>query len=73
MYTQGSFPALPEIILTAGTAFKPALFELDKKHPVYGTPKFAYFRVKIEFCFRAASSLIANSGSPTVWFPRSRV
>ena len=51
MYAQGSFPALPEIILTAGTAFKPALFELDKKHPVYGTPNLPILESKSNFVF----------------------
>jgi len=38
--SQGSFPAgtpsnsVPKVILTVGTAFKPALGELYKKHPV---------------------------------------
>ena len=40
-YRQGSFPAgmpgngVPKVILTVGTAFKPALGELYKKLPVY--------------------------------------
>jgi len=50
---QGSFPVgtpagngVPKVVLTVGTAFKPALGELYKKHPV--CTKFAYFRLKIE-------------------------
>jgi len=52
---QGSFPAgtpgngVPKVILTMGTAFKPALGELYKKQQF--APKFAYLRSKIENIF----------------------
>jgi len=53
---------VPKVILTVGTAFKPALGELYKKYPL--APKFAYLRSQIDFFLGRGHS--ASILAPTV-------
>jgi len=77
---QASFPSgtpgngVPKIILTVATAFKPALGELYKRHPV--CTKIRLFEIQNRKFFHPTSlgpsaprPPFANPGAPTVWFP----
>jgi len=68
---QGSFPAgtpgngVPEVILTVGSAFKPALGELYKKHPV--CTKIRLFEIQNQNKILGRGT---DPGAHTVWFPQ---